>query len=83
MAAYIVITQTRDLRGVTSQASATSETPGAGRAKLRLSRGFLLGLAPKTSPKKFSPGLFHHFTPYEQISASRIFRFHAKWPRIS
>jgi hypothetical protein len=50
---------------------------GAGRAKLRLSRGFPLGLARQRHPHKFSLGLFDHFTPNEQeveLLASLIFR---------
>jgi hypothetical protein len=42
---------------------------GRGRAKLRLSRGFTLGLAQQHQPPKFSARLFDHLI---------ISRFHAR-----
>jgi hypothetical protein len=54
-----------------------AEVPGAGRAKLRLSRGLPFGFVRQRHPLEFLLGLFDHFVPREQdllIFASRIFR---------
>jgi hypothetical protein len=50
-----------------------TESPGAGRrAKLRLSRGFPLGLAPQCHPPKFSLRSFDHSRSPKKV---QIFAF--------
>jgi hypothetical protein len=62
----MVATRTTDLGGDAASVF-DAESPGSGGASPYLRRGFQRGHRPTTSPRKFSLGLFAHFTQPNKI----------------